>query len=411
MQYHQNKEWKRFSHRTERAIMGNHRLFTFGITGALLLWSVAFSYDPIADQAAVSGFIGDQTGVVAIRDGSGIEVFLLPSMESYRVSDEPNASGIYNPRISPDGNYVVVNAYYQGTDAHTQQHMIVRGIRPDNLEERYDLGIGYNPQWWTDPETGDLWIVYGTQDEQVLTTSYGGKTFRRKLVDFVPSGDPELLLDQAFKAGLSKDGQWLGTANKTPMLYDRTSDSLHILTSGSTCYQVMNPTTEPSRMDQILYFNSFHDSIVVKNSADEVAWAVAQSEIEDQLPNYEFKKFHVGGWSNYEEYILTGLLVDNGYDLLLIKKSDKSCLLLCRGDQHDMWLDGAPSPVADPVLPLNSRSPAGITVSRSLVGLSSASGRAMSSGYSVLGARIESSVNAPTLLLRTKSSEKGRDLQ
>jgi hypothetical protein len=29
----------------------------------------------------------------------------------------------------------------------------------------------------------------------------------------------------------------------------------------------------------------------------------------------------------------------------------------------------------------------------------------------VLGARIESSVNAPTLLLRTKSSEKGRDLQ
>ncbi len=374
-----------------------------GVCGVFLLNGSALSYEQIADSATVSQFIANQSGIVAIRDGRGLEIFMLPSMASHRVSDEPNAAGVYNPRISPDGKYVVVNAYYHGTNAQTDQHMIVRGIRPDNLSERYDLGIGYNPQWWIDPESGDLWIVYGSQDEQVSTTAYAGNTYRRKLVDLMPEGEPEFLLDQAFKAGLSKDGKWLGTANKTPMLYNRDSDSVHILTSGSTCYQVMNPTAEPSRMDQILYFNSGHDSIIVKNSSDEVAWAVRKDELEGLPAGYTFKKFHVGGWSNHEEYILTGLqLHEGGYDLLLIKKSDKSCLLLCEGHQHDMWLDGAPeyTSVTRRALSIQPKSHSSKSITRLLTGFTRMPEQETNARYNVLGERIDTQGETSTILLQ-----------
>ncbi len=309
-------------------------------------------------SADIQEVLGDHTGIAVLRelDGETLVSLSLPDLAVDTIVQE--SKDVKHVRISPDGNYVL---YHSDGTIHMQ------GIG-NRKEEHYELGPGFYPQIWLDPSDGSEYLICGTNQSMTLleplgsATKYGGGTYRRKLEDHQfgenLGGELELLLDQGYKGGMSQDGRWIGTAGKTPCLYDVVNDSVYKLSipshRTSTCWPRITPSADPAEMDQISYLNCWHDTIVVKNSRDSVVWAF-------RYPDSLFgtfsignpgRKWHSHGWSNHENFMLTGIRNDtltleesvNRYYAVLVRRNDKKVVKICRfGAYQDLFIHSAPA--------------------------------------------------------------------
>ncbi len=297
--------------------------------------------------------LGEHTGIAVFRERDGVTLvsLTLPDLVVDTIIQED--TDLKHVRLSPDGNYVL---YHSDGIIHMQ------GIG-ERKDEHYELGQGFFPQIWLDPHDGTEYLICGTNQSMTLleplgsATKYGGGTYRRRLQNHQFGGDIELMLDQGYKGGISQDGRWIGTAGRTPCLYDMENDTVYKLTipshRTSTCWPRINPTADPAEMDQISYLNCWHDTIVVKNSRDSVVWAF-------RYPDSLFgsfgtgnpgRKWHSHGWSNHEKFMLTGIRNDSltlegsekRFYGVLVRRSDKAVVKICRfGAYQDLHIHSAP---------------------------------------------------------------------
>jgi uncharacterized protein (TIGR02171 family) len=139
--------------------------------------------------------------------------FSIPDPEILQFTDSTN---VFNPTISPDGNWV---AYATRDDGAVDQSIIC--IRALSLDNRAVLPLpdkpAFTPRWWIDPATNDTFIIYTNSAILNSDASWPGTvTKMQKISGGQPIGPPDLLQTAGgYHDGRSKDGKYLATG------YDR----------------------------------------------------------------------------------------------------------------------------------------------------------------------------------------------
>lgn len=307
------------------------------------------------DEAAnLEHVFGRMEGVAvmekSMQERTSLIVLRFPELSWFELTHEDAYYAVGNIKISPDGQWIVYN------DFSLPNNMYLREIAEDS--QPILLGVGFYPHWLADSPGETMYLVYSSLDDKSLTEKYDGYTFRQEFRDGELVGEPDTLLDQAFKAGVSKNGRWLATADKTPMLYDLHEQRLHVLTlpegGQSTCFPVRNPTMDPDNMDQVCYINKAHDSLITKDSRDSVVHWLALSTV--MKTSFDAKNFQSNGWSNIENIMLTGYRQSNGTQcMMIVRRGDKMMWPVCIGGPHqDLWLAEEPTAAARRVLKVHS---------------------------------------------------------
>jgi hypothetical protein len=143
-----------------------------------------------------------------------------------QVSDQNGKSLNYESAlISPDGNWIVFNAFETSTHYSSYIQKLAPNSRPILIKEGAS-----DPHWWTNPNTNQLNIIFSEtngdnrvfadlSDPTYSKTGDAGKTYLQKvsLTPQLPSalavefGDATVLVNLPLKGGLSPDGHFLCT--------------------------------------------------------------------------------------------------------------------------------------------------------------------------------------------------------
>lgn len=330
------------------------------LLAAALLPACIRAYTPLATSAEVKEFLGDRKGVAIFGDNQKRNMVIklsLPEMKAETLATFGAGSNVFDIRISPDGKYALCNV-------DDQFNLI-------DIETKANKGKvagGKGQAFWRHPQTQELFVVYGMGVPSMTLANeaarYPGVTLMRKLENDKLSDQIDTLLKEGFRGGLSKDGRWLGTAYNTAVLYDRVLAKRKMLTQlpttrTYTCWPYMSPSVAPERMDQLMFINELHDTLLVKNSQDQTVWSLGWPAaqfgtfvVKDNTNNSN--KWHSGGWSNDEEIFFTGMTRTAGKDMngqtftgnmfVLVRKSDKKVQSICRGGPYqDFHVYDAPA--------------------------------------------------------------------
>ncbi len=309
--------------------------------------AISAAFEILATSSEVRDIIGEYQGYAVMAkdldNRDRLVVLRLPDLTYYEIDASDIAKAV-NIRISPDGQWVAHNAY------RNPERIIVRSLA-EGANIHYDVGEGYYPHWWKDPTSDKLYLVWSSANENDIVATYDGETYRREIINGQLIGDRETIFNEGYKAGLSKNGRWLGTASLSVFLYDIHNQQKHAITTGnSTCWPRMNPATDPARMDQICFINTDHDTLITKNSSDEIVWQMPFPENAFGPFDASKNKWHSNGWSNVEDVMLTGVYSDyltpgtKKYYMVLVRRSDKKfCVLAEAGPHQDMWFANAPN--------------------------------------------------------------------
>jgi hypothetical protein len=202
--------------------------------------STRFNDDGCADSTSLATFFGTNRVKMAAAKLNGRTLSLI-----YR--DFSDVSGTWialerpadragwqceSPLISPDGNWIIFNAYRTPDYYETYIQKLTRGSRPVLLQREAS-----DPHWWVHPEdTSLLYIVYqyvpgdnlvygDLADPKYQNTGELGQTLRQSVRLFAGAstaaasvlriGQPQVLVNLPTKGGLSPDGRYVCTG------YDR----------------------------------------------------------------------------------------------------------------------------------------------------------------------------------------------
>ncbi|MBN1760706.1 MAG: hypothetical protein JW863_20425 [Chitinispirillaceae bacterium] len=202
--------------------------------------TVRFDEDGCADSASVAAFFGTNRVKLVASKLTGRTLSLY-----YR--DFSDVSGTWiplerpagrdgwqceSPLISPDGNWIVFNAYDSPKNYEVYLQRLAPGASPILFSEHAS-----DPHWWVHPSDSSLvYIVYqivpddnlvfgDLSDEEMQTTGELGITWQQRIrlfpgaatasASLVRDGNPELLVALPTKGGRSPDGRYLCTG------YDR----------------------------------------------------------------------------------------------------------------------------------------------------------------------------------------------
>ena len=139
----------------------------------------------------------------------GTSLFLLdynrsnPYPTVYEFPDEPIYKS-FTPLLSPDGSRILYNHSFDATDIM---------ILPVDDGDPVKIGVGANPRWCLDQESGKTYVVYRERNAKYNGAPQDGITFRLLIDDKnQPDGDPEIIASYGFSGGMSTDGRYLCTA-------------------------------------------------------------------------------------------------------------------------------------------------------------------------------------------------------
>ena len=198
--------------------------------------TVVFGEDGCADSAAIASFFKTRRVklVVAKKTGRYTSLYLRDFSDVHgtwialrRPSDREGWT-CESPQISPDGNWIVFNAYKTPDHYETYIQRLKADARPLLFKTETS-----DPHWWVHPADTSLMfvvyqevpgdnLVYGDYtDEKYLATAELGTTSRQMLRLFpdaatesagaIRVGQPEVLVNLPMKGGLSPDGRYLCT--------------------------------------------------------------------------------------------------------------------------------------------------------------------------------------------------------
>lgn len=217
------------------------------------------------ESSRVAEFVGEKNVKVAFvrSDGTTRRVYYADFSSSNAVpkalkkpADKADADPD-SPLISPDGNFVTY-FFRQGTDG---SGVYVQALSTSAEPMVVDIN-GAEGHWWSDPSTGQLYIVYSRLfqvSKGALSGLEGQKSTYRKPVtisglDIEELGEEEAIAPYPMNGGLSRDGRWLCTGYYDAAFYDRSTERLSVINEGR---QVCNPSISPSGAtpDRMMFLN------------------------------------------------------------------------------------------------------------------------------------------------------------
>jgi hypothetical protein len=172
---------------------------------------------------------------------------------------------IGDPSISPDGTRVV---YHDG-------HSIYVCRLEEDGPEATEVGPGYDPRWWTHPETGDEYIIYvSTKWEN--SADVRGDTYVTQIENggVRPAGDRKLLVNgYALRGGRSRDGRYMSTAQPGWVWAEldplATEDALvRVIQSRHGGHCNVSMSQDPAHSDRFLWLDGPHRKLFYDPSTD-----------------------------------------------------------------------------------------------------------------------------------------------
>jgi formylglycine-generating enzyme required for sulfatase activity len=282
---------------------------------------------------------------------------------------------VHDPTISPNGKYAAYSTNSWGSAG--QSIATIRSISPSNAKARTSSGEAvFLPKWWTDPASGDTFVVYTNGASMNNASGWKQeKTLRRQITGGAFSGTPEILCDSgSFYGGLSADGRFLATGYPIVYAFNLINNDLYRyflppINGLSDTVQVCNVSISPQvdRPDEVMFLdfgsNGKSSSVVGKpygahtmiftcnsalTSADAVRWY--------EIPS-GFSQWNEVKWSNHPNFgaaIASSAADQDETSIFIINLTTKERLNIASGkDLKDayIWIDPIALPQqADPYI-------------------------------------------------------------
>jgi len=230
---------------------------------------------------------------------------------------------------------VVYNATFHASEIY---------VMPLDTFKPVQVGFGAHPHWWTNPKTGETYIIYRTENG-MFTGFPPGKTMRQKLgANNEPLGEPEEICPYGFGGGISRNGRYLATGYTHLIVADLEMGEYYQplgdrqLPDGEnqTCDISLPPDDSERLMHLRLTFigRGRHDyfGIVNFNGSGYVKFPMPEGTLEWQTPE----------WSTHPDFATaSGTNPDGTYHVYLVRLSDLATLRLTRDGGYihaHMWV-------------------------------------------------------------------------
>ena len=277
-----------------------HRLLW--IAALVTLSGPAFAAANVTASASeVRNFLGGRTGkLVYVDDNESGKCYWidLSDMTVHKLSDDTNVS---EPLLSPDGSRVVYGLYnivskWPGQSSGNQGDAYIRSLGGGSRSHVAGSAVAgkqaFAPHWWVDPASGDEYIVYMDYYEKDTQSAAGRGTWKQKIVNNQPSGDPVKILNHAFDGGLSKDGTRIGEAYhylhmaRTSDLGGGNGDDISSRMDGGN--QCCNASMSPDNQYQIMHLRIDHEGCNIRDSSDNEVQVIWKPNGATEMQNPEF---------------------------------------------------------------------------------------------------------------------------
>jgi hypothetical protein len=278
-------------------------MFRFLIIAAFLALSgPAFAATNVTASASEArNFLGGRTGkLVYVDDNDGGKCYWidLSDMSVHKLSDDTNVS---EPLLSPDGSRVVYGLYniiskWPGQSSGNQGDAYIRSVGGGSRSHVAGGSVAgkqaFAPHWWVDPANGDEYIVYMDYYEKDTQSAGGRGTWKQKIVNNQPSGNPTKILNHAFDGGLSRDGTRIGEAYhylhmaRTSDLGGGNGDNISSRMDGGN--QCCNASMSPDNQYRIMHLRIDHEGSNIRNENDGLVETIWKPNGSTEMQNPEF---------------------------------------------------------------------------------------------------------------------------
>ena len=237
------------------------------------------------------------------------------------------------PYFSPDGRKVLfaVEDAARQVDVATQH---VDHLLSDRLTAE--------PQYWTDPKTGERCIIYMDRSGQYNWPEDrdGAATWRYRM----QSGTHEKLLDFPCDSGLSPDGHYLADAVGGAVLFDLRDSRARLLHRGDIA---CNGSSSPDNSHRVMHLYWPHTTFGIKNPYDRELWSI-------RVPRGSNEWDHPR-WSNHPDYCTAIVVEGISRYLAVVKISTRQVAVLYHLGSGwafpQGWLPSGTAAAKTPVLP------------------------------------------------------------
>ena len=200
------------------------------------------------------------------RELFGLEEPLASVEDAEEAADwDPGHGELGRPCFSPDGRSVLVSVDGRAwiVDVATAKATAILAERPV-----------YEPQWWTDPATGELCVVFKDNDDEVVwpVDDGHGMTWRWRM----KRGRLELLTRFPCDGGLSPDGRMIGDAVGHAMMRDLVTGRTYVLANADIA---CNASTSPDNSHRLMHLFWPHDHFGIRNRYDRVLWRIDRKSV------------------------------------------------------------------------------------------------------------------------------------
>ena len=244
---------------------------------------------------------------------------------------------INSPLFSPDGKKIVFAGTTRGKPS-----FVLDAVEGNAEAIRLPLDpkahVLADPHWHTEGDSTFIYFAtlaglvnYSENCKQIL-----GSTYKVPLLNDTLAGNLSVTrIPGAYRGGISKDGNWLGTSYASSAIYDRKNASLQILANGDQqCNPSMNPyPTGSKHMDymMILAFGGkyntitgdsvsegLHENLWIYNHRNQIVWQAKRID-----ENY-YLRYDKPEWSTHPNYATAVALrrEDENGDLFVIQIGD-----------------------------------------------------------------------------------------
>ena len=245
---------------------------------------------------------------VAIRN-QYVVVVDLEALQVRELGEFPAGKRFENlsrPRFSPDGQKIIFahkrKCYTVNTDGSGQRQVLA------------DQKAVYSPDWWQDPDTGELCIVFMNANGKHWYREgkpSPGATFLFRTA----SGKIEQIAKFPCDGGLSGDGTHLGEAYGGCLIVDVVNQTYHRVQEKQAC----NATMSPDNTYRMMYLYLPHKYFGIRNKHGKELWRITNPE--------GSQEWQTPRWSNHPNLCMATLKIGE-YFPVVIKIDSKSLIVL-----------------------------------------------------------------------------------
>ena len=280
-----------------------------------------------------------KTGTIVYVNSKDTKAYFIAfSKSTYSAKLLCAKTGVGSPLISPDGKLVAFHI------ANVPDKMKCDGR---NTAETYVCELkenasakkvcdGFDPHWWI--KDGKAYLIYKTEYCKSSWPNHPGKTMKQQIdpETFDKIGQPEEICNQGLNGGLSKSGRWLCHAYRTVDMADLENDGKRykLYGGGQGCNASISPTSDKSKENRMMHLELPHETFAIRDNTDKLLWQIKNPSGSEE--------WQVPEWSTHENYCTATAKHADGYNVYLIRISDKKMFKVVDGDNSvpHLWVSG-----------------------------------------------------------------------